>query len=48
MDVDRARRRDARSGLAGRAHPQDGGALLDDAFPGSTPIPGVVDRQTGR
>ncbi|MBU8861522.1 MULTISPECIES: DUF1264 domain-containing protein [unclassified Micromonospora] len=47
-DVDRARKRDARSGLVDRAHPQDGVALLDDAFPGSTPILGVVDRQTGR
>ncbi|WP_229399359.1 OBAP family protein [Micromonospora okii] len=48
MGVDRADKRRSRSELADRAHPQDGVALLDSAFPGSTPFPGVVDRATGR
>ncbi|WP_088979042.1 hypothetical protein [Micromonospora coxensis] len=48
MDVDRAEKRRAWSDLLERAHPQDGVALLDGAFPAGEPVPGVVDRSTGR
>ncbi|MEV5689676.1 OBAP family protein [Micromonospora globbae] len=44
MGIDRTARRADRSGLVDRAHPQDGVALLDRAFPEATPLPGVVDR----
>ncbi|MFI7609336.1 OBAP family protein [Micromonospora sp. NPDC049366] len=44
MGVDRAEKRASRSGLVERAHPQNGVALLDPAFPDGTPLPGVVDR----
>jgi hypothetical protein len=44
MGVDRAEKRASRSELVDQAHPHEGVTLLDRAFPGSTPLPGVVDR----
>ncbi|MGC4790595.1 TMEM175 family protein [Micromonospora sp. DT178] len=40
MGVDSAEKRDSRSGLVEHARPQEGVALLDEAFPDGTPIPG--------
>ncbi|WP_106180506.1 OBAP family protein [Prauserella shujinwangii] len=47
MELDTARRRARRAGLASRAHPQHGVDALRDRFPGSTPVPGVADVREG-
>jgi hypothetical protein len=47
MGVDLSRKRNARADLVNRARPQRGVALLDAAFPASSPIPGVVDQTAG-
>lgn len=43
MGIDVEAKRAHRQSLLADAHPQEGVDLLRDAFPGSTPIPGVVD-----
>jgi hypothetical protein len=45
MGIDPAAKRAHRQSLLPDARPQEGVNLLRDAFPGSTPIPGVVDVQ---
>jgi hypothetical protein len=43
MGIDVGKKRAQRQDLAGLAHPQEGVDFLKDAFPGSSPVPGVVD-----
>ncbi|MGY1712346.1 OBAP family protein [Geodermatophilus sp. SYSU D00758] len=45
MGLDTADERRRRQDLTSRAHPQHGVDALRAAFPGSTPVPGVVDVQ---
>ena len=43
MRIDPGSKREQRQDLVGLAHPQHGVDTMADQFPGSTPIPGVVD-----
>jgi hypothetical protein len=43
MEIDEARKRDARSGFVDLAHPQRGVDEMADEFDGTTPVAGVAD-----
>lgn len=46
MGIDPEEKRSRRQELLALAHPQEGVDALKDAFPGSVPVPGVVDVHT--
>ncbi len=44
LGVEEPQRREKRSGLTAKAHPQHGVDAMKDEFTGTTPLPGVVER----
>ena len=44
LGVDELERREKRSGLVAKAHPQEGVDAMAGEFSGTTPLPGVVER----